>query len=130
MGGAASDRRRRQMAAMTRSLVDWLEAGAVGMAAGLEYQPGALSLWTSSSPFAASSRRPAGVRAPSARLLEPAVRAAPGRAFRSDASQALKVHISHLAVDDTAASLLDDAVASGVDVTFDMYPYTAACTTC
>src|SRR5438552_8826327 len=32
-----------QMRTMTSSLVEWLEAGAVGMSAGLEYQPGALS---------------------------------------------------------------------------------------
>src|SRR5438105_3725768 len=32
-----------QMTAMKDHLVEWLDAGAVGMAAGLEYQPGALS---------------------------------------------------------------------------------------
>jgi N-acyl-D-amino-acid deacylase len=51
-----------------------------------------------------------------------------GESFEIGRRSGVKVHISHLAVDDTAARLLDEAQASGVDVSFDMYPYTAACT--
>ena len=43
MGWGAEPPTSEQMAAMTKGLEEWLEAGAVGMAAGLEYQPCALS---------------------------------------------------------------------------------------
>jgi N-acyl-D-amino-acid deacylase len=51
-----------------------------------------------------------------------------GESFKIGRKSGVKVHISHLAVDDAAAGLLDEARGSGVDVTFDMYPYSAACT--
>jgi N-acyl-D-amino-acid deacylase len=51
-----------------------------------------------------------------------------GESFQIGRESGVKVHISHLAVDDAAAELLDEAKRSDVDVTFDMYPYTAACT--
>src|SRR5438309_3133893 len=43
MGWEGGDPTDDQLAAMKRALGEWLDAGAVGMAAGLEYQPGALS---------------------------------------------------------------------------------------
>jgi N-acyl-D-amino-acid deacylase len=51
-----------------------------------------------------------------------------GESFDVGRRSGVKVHISHLAVDAAAAALLKEARASGVDVSFDMYPYTAACT--
>src|SRR5205823_379949 len=43
MGWDGGDPTDDQLTAMKRALTEWLDAGAVGMAAGLEYQPGALS---------------------------------------------------------------------------------------
>src|ERR1051326_1691211 len=43
MGWRAGDPTAEEMGEMKRALMEWLDAGAVGMAAGLEYQPGALS---------------------------------------------------------------------------------------
>jgi N-acyl-D-amino-acid deacylase len=51
-----------------------------------------------------------------------------GESFEIGRRSGVKVHISHLAVDEMAARLLDEAQSTGVDVSFDMYPYSAACT--
>jgi len=117
-----------QMAAMTRSLVEWLEAGAVGMAAGLEYQPGALSHVDELIALCRVVAWAGGVYAPHQRGYWSRLERGSGESFRVGRESGVKVHISHLAVDDTAASLLEEAQAEGIDVTFDMYPYTAACT--
>jgi N-acyl-D-amino-acid deacylase len=117
-----------QMAAMTDSLVEWLDAGAVGMAAGLEYQPGALSHIEELIALCRVVASAGGVYAPHQRGYWSRLVAGCGESFQIGRSSGVKVHISHLAMDETAAAQLDEAQASGVDVTFDMYPYAAACT--
>ncbi|HEV2034261.1 MAG TPA: amidohydrolase family protein [Candidatus Dormibacteraeota bacterium] len=117
-----------QMAAMTAHLVEWLDAGAVGMAAGLEYQPGALSHISELIELCRVVAAGGGVYAPHQRGYWSRLAQGCGETFEIGRRSGVKVHISHLAVDDTAAGLLDEAQASGVDVSFDMYPYSAACT--
>jgi N-acyl-D-amino-acid deacylase len=117
-----------QAAAMKSGLVEWLEAGAVGMAAGLEYQPGALSGVEELVDLCRVVASAGGVYAPHQRGYWSRLARGCGESFRIGSESGVKVHISHLAVDGTAAALLEEAQASGVDVTFDMYPYTAACT--
>jgi N-acyl-D-amino-acid deacylase len=117
-----------QMAAMKAHLGDWLEAGAVGMAAGLEYQPGALSPISELIDLCKVVAAAGGVYAPHQRGYWSRLPQGCGESFEIGRRSGVKVHISHLAVDETAAGLLDEARASGVDVTFDMYPYSAACT--
>ena len=117
-----------QMAAMKRSLVEWLDAGAVGMSAGLEYQPGALSSVEELSELCRVVSVSGGVYAPHQRGYWSRLERGSRESFQVGRRSGVKVHISHLAIDDSAASLLGEAQASGVDVTFDMYPYTAACT--
>ena len=117
-----------QMAAMKRHLVEWLDAGAVGMSAGLEYQPGALSHLAELVELCRMVADAGGVYAPHQRGYWSRLAQGCGESFEIGRKSGVKVHISHLAVDDTAADLLDQAQASQVDVTFDMYPYTAACT--
>jgi N-acyl-D-amino-acid deacylase len=117
-----------QMRAMTKSLVKWLEAGAVGMAAGLEYQPGALSTVDELVALCRVVASAGGVYAPHQRGYWSRLARGCGESFQIGRESGVKVHISHLAVDDGAADLLERAQADGVDVTFDMYPYTAACT--
>ena len=128
MGWGAEPSSSEQMAAMTNSLVDWLEAGAVGMAAGLEYQPGALSPVDELVALCRVVASAGGVYAPHQRGYWSRLARGSGESFQIGRESGVKVHISHLAVDDTAAELLDEAQQKGVDVTFDMYPYTAACT--
>ena len=117
-----------QMAAMKRSLVEWLDAGAVGMAAGLEYQPGALSELDELTELCRVVAAAGGVYAPHQRGYWSRLQRGCGETFQIGRDSGVKVHISHLAVDDTAARLLQEAEASDVDATFDMYPYSAACT--
>lgn len=117
-----------QMAAMKRSLVEWMDAGAVGMAAGLEYQPGALSGLDELTELCRVVASAGGVYAPHQRGYWSRLERGCGESFQIGRESGVKVHISHLAVDGTAARLLDEARASDVDVTFDMYPYSAACT--
>ena len=114
--------------AMRSHLVEWLDAGAVGMAAGLEYQPGALSEVGELVDLCRVVAGAGGVYAPHQRGYWSRVASGCRESFEIGRRSGVKVHISHLAMDDAAAGLLDEAQASGVDVTFDMYPYSAACT--
>lgn len=117
-----------QMGEMKSHLVKWLDAGAVGMAAGLEYQPGALSDISELIELCRVVAAAGGVYAPHQRGYWSRLAQGCGESFEIGRSSGVKVHISHLAVDGTAAGLLDEAQASGVDISFDMYPYSAACT--
>jgi N-acyl-D-amino-acid deacylase len=123
--GAPSDEEAR---VMRSHLVEWLDAGAVGMAAGLEYQPGALSDLGELVDLCRVVADAGGVYAPHQRGYWSRVASGCRESFEIGRRSGVKVHISHLAIDDAAAVLLDEAQASGVDVTFDMYPYSAACT--
>jgi N-acyl-D-amino-acid deacylase len=116
------------MRAMTAHLVEWLDAGAVGMAAGLEYQPGALSDLSELIELCKVVAAAGGVYAPHQRGYWSRLARGCGESFEIGRRSRVKVHISHLAVDGTAAGLLEEAQGSGVDVSFDMYPYSAACT--
>jgi N-acyl-D-amino-acid deacylase len=115
-----------ELVAMKRGLVEWLDAGAVGMAAGLEYQPGALSHLSELVELCGVVASAGGVYAPHQRGYGGRVAQGSRESFEIGRQSSVKLHISHLAVDDAAADLLDEAQASGVDVTFDMYPYSAA----
>jgi N-acyl-D-amino-acid deacylase len=126
MGWGAERPSPEQVSAMKRGLVEWLDAGAVGMAAGLEYQPGALSEIDELIELCRVVASAGGVYAPHQRGYWSRLARGCGESFQIGRDSGVKVHISHLAVDDTAARLLDEA--SDVDVTFDMYPYSAGCT--
>jgi len=128
MGWVADSPTPEQMDAMKRSLNAWLDAGAVGMSAGLEYQPGALSSVAELSELCRLVAAAGGVYAPHQRGYWSRLARGSKESFQVGRDSGVKVHISHLAIDDAAAALLDEAQASNVDVTFDMYPYTAACT--
>jgi N-acyl-D-amino-acid deacylase len=112
--------------AMRAHLVEWLDAGAVGMAAGLEYQPGALSEVSELVDLCCVVAEAGGVYAPHQRGYWSRIAQGSRESFEIGRDSGVKVHISHLAVDDAASDLLDEALASGVDVSFDMYPYSAA----
>lgn len=117
-----------QLETMKTALNQWLAAGAVGMAAGLEYQPGALSSIDELVELCRLVAEAGGVYAPHQRGYWNRLAQGCGESFEIGRRSGVKVNISHLAIDDMAAELLDDALATGVDVSFDMYPYTAGCT--
>ena len=114
--------------AMRSHLVEWLDAGAVGMSAGLEYQPGALSAVSELVDLCRVVAAAGGVYAPHQRGYWSRVADGCRESFEIGQKSGVKVHISHLAMDDAAIRLVDEAQASDVDVSFDMYPYSAACT--
>jgi len=114
--------------AMQAHLVEWLEAGAVGMAAGLEYQPGALSELGELVDLCRLVADAGGVYAPHQRGYWSRLASGCRESFEIGRRSGVKVHISHLAMDDAAAGLVEEAQASDVNVSFDMYPYSAACT--
>jgi N-acyl-D-amino-acid deacylase len=128
MGWAPGPPSPEQMAAMKAHLLEWLDAGAVGMSAGLEYQPGALSHISELIELCRVVAAAGGVYAPHQRGYWSRLAQGCGETFEVGRQSGAKVHISHLAVNQAAAGLLDEAQASGVDISFDMYPYSAACT--
>jgi len=117
-----------QLTTMKGLLTEWMDAGAVGIAAGLEYQPGALSPTTELIALCRVLAEAGGVYAPHQRGYWKRLPDAARESFQIGRESGAKVHISHLAIDDNAAGLLDEAQTSGVDISFDMYPYSAACT--
>ncbi len=116
-----------QMAAMRRHLVEWLGVGSVGMAAGLEYQPGALSHSSELIDLCRVVADADGVYAPHQRGYWSQLKFGCAETFEIARSSRVKVHISHLAIDETAHHLIEEAKLD-VDLSFDMYPYPAACT--
>lgn len=128
MGWGPGDPTAAQLATMKRHLTEWLDAGAVGMSAGLEYQPGALSPVSELVSLCELVAESGGVYAPHQRGYWSRLPIGCRESFEIGRRSGVKVHISHLAIDDSAAELVDQAQAAGVDVSFDMYPYTAACT--
>src|SRR5258708_14848221 len=117
-----------ELTGMKKHLTEWIDAGAVGMAAGLGSQPGAFSPTSELIALCQVLAEAGGVYAPHQRGYWQRLPAAARESFRIGRESGVKVHISHLAIDETAAGLLDEAQASGVDISFDMYPYSAACT--
>jgi len=128
MGWGPGQPSHEQLETMRRALEQWLAAGAVGMAGGLEYQPGALSPTEELVELCKVVAEAGGVYAPHQRGYWSRLAQGCGESFEIGRRSGVKVHISHLAIDDAAAALLGQAIASEVDVSFDMYPYTAACT--
>jgi N-acyl-D-amino-acid deacylase len=126
MGWTADPPSEEQMRAMKAALTEWLDAGAVGMAAGLEYQPGALSPLSELVELCGVVAAAGGVYAPHQRGYWGRLEQGLGESLEIGRQSGVKVHVSHLAVDELAGRLLE--AARGDDVTFDMYPYTAACT--
>jgi N-acyl-D-amino-acid deacylase len=69
-----------------------------------------------------------GVFAPHQRGYNARVREGCADTFQIARASGVAVHISHLGVNEDAQRALDGAAREGIDVTFDMYPYAAACT--
>ena len=121
-----------------RALVrEGMEAGAVGMSTGLFYAPGSFAAVEEVIGLAQVVAEYRGVYATHVRNEADRVREAIAEAIRVGTEAGVAVQISHHkvmgrrnwgAVRDTLA-MVDDARARGLDVTSDVYPYTAASTT-
>jgi N-acyl-D-amino-acid deacylase len=129
MGWDARPATRDELTAMARMLEEWFAEGAVGLAAGLEYQPAASSSTVEELVHLCRIvARHDGVYAPHQRGYLAQVRRGCEESFRIARESGAALHISHLAVTEDAEAALAGATGEGLDVTFEMYPYAASCT--
>ncbi|MGE5830261.1 MAG: N-acyl-D-amino-acid deacylase family protein [Micromonosporaceae bacterium] len=129
MGGAERPPDPDELRAMRGLVETGLAEGAVGFSSGLEYLPGRYAgteeLAALCAPVAAAGRpyvthmRGYGPAAPAALAEVRAIAEGSGVA----------AHVSHLhGPAEAITSIVDDARAAGIDLTFDSYPYTRGCT--
>src|SRR5262249_2388838 len=101
-----------------------LEDGAVGLSSGLEYVPGR---YADADELAALCRPVAAAGLPYVTHMRGYGAAAPtgfAEARAIGAASGVAVHVSHFhGPAELLTSLVDDALASGMDLTFDSYPY-------
>jgi N-acyl-D-amino-acid deacylase len=122
----ANDLERGRMAQMVEQAMD---EGALGLATGLEYVPGA---WATAEELATMCRvvaRADGVHASHMRHYEAGVDQ--GIAELADVAHitGVRTHVAHLrAPSSIARESLDAVEAQGVRITFDSYPYVVGCT--
>jgi N-acyl-D-amino-acid deacylase len=125
-----------EMAAMQADVEEGMAAGALGMSTGLIYPPGAYAETTEIVELSKSVARYGGlymshIRNEAERLME-----AVGEAISIGREAGLPVQVSHHKAaspevwgrTDESIRLIEEANASGADVAFDAYPYTAGST--
>lgn len=117
-----------EMAHQQDSVRAWLDAGAFGLATGLDYQPAASTATDEIVALARSVAEAGGIYAPHMRYAQ-ATRAG---AYRESAEigrrAGIPVAIAHEIVDDESEPLIDAARAEGIELTVDWYCYPAGCT--
>ncbi|HUH06653.1 MAG TPA: amidohydrolase family protein [Egibacteraceae bacterium] len=118
---AASDAEVAQMRDLLRA---GLADGALGMSTGLEYAPGASADAAELAALAAGVAEVGGVWATHMRGYEAASDSAMEESVAVARASGAALHVSHYhGPVHLLSGLVDDARASGVDVTFDTYPY-------
>lgn len=121
---------------MRRALDDAMRAGALGMSTGLCYTPATYAPSDEVESLAAVAAAAGGIYATHVRNETDLASASLAEAIAVAAATSIPLQVSHLKVAGrrqwgTSGDLLaqlDDARAGGVDVTADVYPYTAAST--
>ena len=129
----ASDDERRRMADL---VAEGMDAGALGLSSGLDYVPGIFQDAAEIAALCASVARADGVYVTHMRGGYESNTAAGiaevaeiSRRAEHESGSPLKVHISHFHADaDIVLGQLDALEESGVDATFDAYPYVRGCT--
>ncbi|MET0532734.1 MAG: amidohydrolase family protein, partial [Steroidobacter sp.] len=121
-----------EIARMSKLLEDDIAAGALGLSSGLEYESGNFSTPAEVQALAQVSARLGGRYSSHIRDEEGGLMSALQEVIDIGRQTHAPVHVSHLKIaarklwgsSDKVLKLLDDARASGVDVTADVYPYT------
>jgi N-acyl-D-amino-acid deacylase len=117
-----------EMRLQTTALREWLDAGAFGLATGLDYQPAASARTDEIVALARLVAEAGGVYAPHMRYAQ----VGRGDAYRESIEigrrAGLPVTIAHETIDEVSRPLIDAARAEGVDVSIDWYCYPAGCT--
>lgn len=111
-----------------RALIDaWMDAGAVGLASGLDYLPGRYAETDEIVALCSRVAERHGVYASHLRLHDKGRVDAWGEIGEIGRRAGLPIRIAHERLDDEAAAMLP-AVAAGNDLTFETYLYPAGCT--
>ncbi len=128
MGWAARPATPDELSRMLDGAHEWMDAGAVGLCVGLDYQP---SVHADLRELVALSRLVAdrgGIYAAHLRKQQLGPSGAWRETFRIARQAGIAVHISHERVDDDTAFLLERAASAGIDLSFDAYLYPAGMT--
>lgn len=136
MGGTASAPTAAQMTRMKELLADAMLQGAYGLSSGLIYAPGCYATTEELIALASVSSALGGFYASHIRGEGLSLEKAVEEAITVGREAHTKVQISHhkacgrrcWGTVTKTLKTIEDARASGVDVTFDVYPYTASCT--
>jgi N-acyl-D-amino-acid deacylase len=128
MGWASRPATSHELGAMQDGAEEWMDAGAVGLCVGLDYQP---SVHADLSELVALSRTVAdrgGIYAAHIRKQKLGTVGAWEETFEIARQAGIRVHVSHERVDDETAPVLDRASREGIDLSFDAYLYPAGMT--
>lgn len=117
-----------EIEAMKPLVREWLDAGAVALAVGLEYQPSSSSSLEELVVLSKLVAERGGVYVTHQRGYWGRLERGTRETFRVAKEANLPVHISHLAVEEHTAALLQEGLDAGVDLSLDLYAYSAACT--
>jgi N-acyl-D-aspartate/D-glutamate deacylase len=127
MGSARGPASPSQMRAMREMVIDWFDAGAVGMASGLDYLPGRFAETDELVELCEVMAPRGGVYATHMRISDLGRAGAWREAGEIARRSGAPLRISHERLDEEAARLLDEVSAHN-DVTVDSYLYPAGCT--
>ncbi len=114
-------------AVLQRSLDAWLDAGATGLAVGLDYEPGARADGAELERLCASVARTGGSLAAHIRYQDLGRAAAWSEVVAVAERTGVRLNVAHERLDDVGHAALDAARAR-IDVHVETYPYEAACT--
>jgi N-acyl-D-amino-acid deacylase len=117
-----------EMIRMEKIVRDWMEHGAKAFATGLDYEPMRRADLNELVRLSIVTREHGGIYVAHQRGYADKVEIGCKETFAIAREANIPAHISHFTVDHNAARLVDEAVAEGLEVTFDMYPYPAGCT--
>lgn len=119
-----------ELAEMRRLVAGGLADGALGLSTGLDYVPGVFAGTDEIARLCDPVAAVGGLYVTHMRGgYETGSEAGLREVAEIAARSGVRVHVSHLHLDQAEAHrLLGDLTADGVDVTFDMYPYTRGCT--
>ena len=127
MGWEARTARPDELEKMRAGVRRWLEAGAVCLCLGLEYQPSAYADTHELIELSKVAQEYGAIYAAHIRIRETSVQAAWRETMEIGQMAGIPVHISHTAVSDVTEPLLDEA-ARTCDLTIESYMYPASCT--
>lgn len=117
-----------EVAAMRRIVAEGMEQGALGLSTGLEYVPDRYGDTSELTALAAEAARFGGLYVTHMRGYEADAHIGVGEVHAIARDAGIAAHISHFhGPAHMLTGLIDDARATGVDLTFDSYPYSRGC---